>query len=75
MPIGAKAFAPQRASVGPLSVCACGATTLNPVGLYYLSQDNAPQAHRGGVRLQGGPAGPLVHRVKQQNGIVLLLSN
>lgn len=52
-----------------------GNTTLNPVGLYYLSQDNAPQAHRGGVRLQGGPAGPLVHRVKQQNGIVLLLSN
>lgn len=56
-------------------VCACGATTLNPVGLYCLPQNNAPQAHRGGGRLQGGPAGPLVHRVKGQNGIVLLLSN
>ena len=75
MSIGAKAFAPQRASVGPLSVCACGATTLNPVGLYCLLQDNASHAHRGGGRLRGGPAGPLVHRVKGQNGIVLLLND
>lgn len=61
-------------SVGPLPVWACSAPIPTPVGLYSLSEDNAPQAQRGGGRLPGGPAGPLVHRLKRQNTILLFLS-
>lgn len=44
-------------------------------GVALLAQNNALKAHREGDYLPGGPAGPLVRKVKQQNGIVLLLSN